>query len=156
MYARIPDDLREPLIKELKQMRVRTAIKYYPLLVIIFSAMVVSVSFVKGHAFIHLLQNYLPRGISDSGFLTGIIIVIILITSGGLIYFLRQDYADCRCDEYLYCQNCDAVDNFESGCCPVCAATLKEKASFIFTTYKNEQEVIERWGLHGSKAAKSP
>jgi hypothetical protein len=153
MYFRVPADLQEPLLKELRQSRLKSAFKSYPLLVIIFSALVALFIFVEGHPFIHLLEKYIPSGISDERLIALTLGVIVAVTATALVFFLRQQYRDCKCQECLCCARCNAVDRFDDGNCPVCRAALTEKADFFFTTDKDEKKIIERWGLQPSRIA---
>lgn len=151
MYAKVPEDLKDPLLKELRQLRLKSAFKHYPALVLIFSTVAALLVFVKGHAIIRLFEEHIQFGISDGKLIVIALGVIVIITAGFLVFFLRQEYRDCECQECLYCPKCNAVDKYDDGCCPICQVPLTEKASFFFTTYKDEQEIIERWGLQPSR-----
>ncbi len=151
MYAKIPPHLKEPLLRELRHLRLRSALKYYPALLLIFSGIAGLVIFVKGHALIRLIRDFVPAGFSDDLLITIAFAVIVLTTAAALIYFLRRDYEECECQECLYCPKCDAVDKYDTGECPICHTPLNEKESFYFTTYKDEQKIVERWGLHAAR-----
>ena len=153
MYAKVPSHLKEPLLTELRQLRLRSSLKHYPTVVLVFSLIAALFIFVKGHAFIEMFRDQIPATISDRTLITITLVVIVTLTAVVIAYFLRQEYRDCDCQECLYCPKCDAVDKYDSGRCPVCQAPLTERASFYFTTYKDEQKIIERWGLQPAKEA---
>jgi hypothetical protein len=151
MYVNVSSDIKDPLLKELRQLRLRSAIKYFPALVLIFSAVVALVVVVKGHPIISLFRDIIPSTISDTQLIVIALVAIVVITTGAMIYFLRQEYRDCDFQECLYCPNCNAVDKYDAGTCPICEVNLKEKALFYYTTYKDEKKVLERWGLQPCK-----
>jgi hypothetical protein len=68
-----------------------------------------------------------------------------------LVYFLRKYYQECDCQECLYCQQCDAVDRYDTGECPVCHSSLTRKESFYFTTCKDEKKILEKWGIQATR-----
>ena len=153
MYAKVPNDLKEPLLKELRRLRLRSAFKHFPAVVLIFSAIAALFVFIKGYAIIGMFRDMIPPTISDRVLMATILGLIVAVTAVVMVCFMRQEYRSCDCQECLYCPKCDAVDKYDSGSCPVCQAPLTEKASFYFTTYKDEQKIIERWGLQPSKEA---
>ena len=151
MYARVPDTLKEPLLKQLRHLRLWIVCKNFPAVLLIFSAFAVLLVFVEGHAVLKMLRDFLPTALSD-GKLIGIALgLIVTVTAAVMMYFLRQEYRDCDFEECLYCTKCDAVDKYDSGSCPVCQPPLREKAFFFFTTYKSEQKLLARWGLLPSR-----
>ena len=156
MYAKVPAELREPLLKEIKRTRRSSFVKIFPLLVIIFAAISAFIIFIKGHALIDIVRELFGTEISDMAFWGIFGAVVIFLTASVLIYFLRQDYAECKLQDYLHCPNCNVVDNYDTGHCPKCASLVTEKACFIYTSYKEEKEVIKRWGLQIYQEAKSP
>jgi hypothetical protein len=151
MYAKVPNHLREPLLKELRQQRLRSAFKYYPALVLIFSSIAALAVFVEGHAIVWLIRGIVPSTASDGLLISIALAMIFLTTAGALIFFLKKEYKECDCQECLYCPQCDAVDKYDSGECPICHRRLQGKDSFYFTTYKDEQKIIERWGLRAAR-----
>jgi hypothetical protein len=151
MYVRVPRDLKDPLIKEIRQLRVRSYIKYYPIVVILFAAVALLFVFERGHPLYVLFRRYIPLEMSDTVIAVLTSLVVFVLTAMAIVYFMRKDYLDCDCQECLYCRKCDAVDKFDSGSCSVCGEPLTEKALFYFTTSKDEQKIIERWGLQPSK-----
>ncbi len=151
MYAKVPSDVREPLLKELRQLRLRSAFKHYPALVLIFSSIAALALFVREHLIVRLIRDLLPANVSDRMLASIILAPIVLTTAAALVYFLWKEYKECDCQECLYCRECDAVDKYDDGECPICHAPLQEKQSFYFTTYKDEQKIIQRWGLQACR-----
>ncbi len=147
MYAKVPNELKEILIKEVKRVRRKSSLMVFPIGVLIFSSIAALALFGKFHFVIDELRDSLRGKVSDKMFWVGIVGVIVFGVSAVLILILRQMYKECRCEDYLYCQKCNAVDSDETGYCPVCTSALAEKAAFIYTTDKNEQKVIKRFGL---------
>src|SRR5688500_8210227 len=117
MYARVPTELRPALLVNLKRLRLKWAIIYFPVCLLIFSAIATAVIWINGHFFIELLEEILGKNVSHQQFVLGVIGFIVLITAIALIYFVKQDYMDCRCHDYLYCTHCNAVDNYDEGVC---------------------------------------
>ncbi len=154
MYAKIPEAIREPLLKELKAVRLRSAIRNYPAVVLIFSALATLIVVVKGHALIELLRDIIPSEFSDGMLMTAGLAIIVAATTAVLWIFLRQEYRDCAYQECLYCRKCDGIDRYDYGSCPICEAPLVQKETFFYTTYKDEQKVLKRWGLEASRASK--
>lgn len=156
MYAKVPSDLKEPLLKEMRQLRIRSAFKHFPALVLIFSAIAALVIMVKGQAIIRIFRDYVPSSVSDTTLIIASLVVVTVIAAAVLAYFLSQEYKECDYQECLYCAKCDAVDNFDSGHCPICGAQLNERAWVYFTGYRDEQRILEKWGLQPCKVAKAP
>src|SRR5262245_53402473 len=119
MYAKVPSHLKEPLLKELRQLRLRSAFKHYPALVLIFSAIAALFVFIKGHAIIEMFRDEIPPSMSDGRLIAITLAVIVIVTAAVMVYFLRLEYRDCDCQECLYCPKCDVVDKYDSGCCAV-------------------------------------
>jgi len=143
MYAKVPGHLKEPLLRELQQLRLRSIFKHYPALVLVFSGIAALFVFVKGYVIVLLFRDLIPSGLSDAKLIAFALLAIVLTTAAALVYFLRQEYKECECQECLYCPQCDAVDKYDSGECPICHTPLAHKESFCFTTYKDEQKIIE-------------
>jgi uncharacterized paraquat-inducible protein A len=151
MYAKVPEHLKDPLLRELRRLRLRSAFKHFPALVLICSSITALVIFAKGHAIIEMLRDYIPLNVPDATLAIIALGVIVAVTAAFLVFFLRQQYHECEYQECLFCPKCEAVDRYDSGCCPICQTPLTERASFYFTTYKDEQKIIERWGLQPSR-----
>jgi hypothetical protein len=154
LYARIPDDIREPLLAELKGLKLRSLIKHFPAVLVIFSAIAAFAVMVKGHLILKLFEEYLPPQLSTTTFTLIVLGVTVLITASVLVHFFRQNYSECAFQECAYCSKCDAVDNFDTGHCPVCQDPPTQTASFYFTTAKDEIKILERWGCHACKNQK--
>ena len=153
MYAKVPSHLKEPLLKELRSLRLRSALKHFPALVLIFSAIVALFVIVKGHAIIQIFRDYIPSSTSNGRLIEITLVLIVAVTAAIMVYFLRLEYRECDCQKCLYCPKCNAVDKYDSGLCPICQSPLTERADFYFTTYKDEQKIIEQWGLQPTQEA---
>lgn len=151
MCAKVPSHLKEPLLKELRRERLRSAFKHYPALVLIFSSVSALAVLVKEHAIVRLVRDIVPSFVSDGTLVAIVLAVIVLVTAVVLIYFLRQQCKECECQDCLYCPECDAVDKYDSGECPICHRRLHLTESFYCTTYKDEQKIIEKWRLPASR-----
>jgi len=156
LYARIPEDLKQPLLTELRSLKLRSSLKHFPALLGIFSAIAVFAVFVKGHAILRLFQDYLPPEISTTTLMLVVFGLTVIVTAVVLVYFLRQGYRECACQDCLYCSKCDAVDRYDTGHCPICQTPLNQTASFFFTTSKDEIKILERWGLHACRDQQVP
>lgn len=151
MYAKVPSHLKEPLLAELRSQRFRSALKYYPVAVLFFAALAALVVFVKANLFFPLIRRIIPSNMSDGQLATiifGVVVVAAVFVAG---FFSWQLYKECDCQECLYCRECDAVDKYDSGECPICHTPLTEKDSFYYTTYKDEKKILERWGLRATR-----
>jgi len=69
MYVRVPEHLKTPLLAELKQLKLRSSLKYFPVLVLIFSAIVVLIVLVKGFGLLRMLSEYTNLDISSTKFI---------------------------------------------------------------------------------------
>lgn len=156
MYAKVPVELREIFLKDIQRVRRNSFLKTFPALLAICAGIVALAVFFKGHYLVELLREIFGDRISDTTFLEIVGAGIIIFTACALIYFLRQDYSQCKLENYLFCPLCNAVDNYEEGHCPKCSLPVTEKACFIYTSYKEEKNVINRWGLQIFEEAKSP
>src|SRR5262249_20069766 len=65
MYAKVPGHLKEPLLRELRHLRLRSALKHYPVLVLIFSSVAALALFLKEHAIVRLIRDIVPSVVSD-------------------------------------------------------------------------------------------
>lgn len=153
MYVQIPEHLREPILKEIKQLRFRSSLKYFPALVLTFSALAALVILLKFHWLAKLLRDTIPLQVSDATLFFITIGVIVLITTAVILIVLRQIYRDCECQDCFFCKKCDAVDKYDSGSCPICGTPLTEKVSLFYTSYEDEQKILEKWGLSACKEA---
>jgi hypothetical protein len=151
MYVKVPSELKERLLNEIKRARLKDSIKHFPALLLIFSVFFALVALAKGHALLEVLDKY--SDLSETQILVGAISVTFLCTAALLIFFLRQHVRQPRCEEYLYCAPCDAVDSTDDGRCPICGSVLEARASFIATYDSEDKKVIARFGLKESKEA---
>lgn len=151
MYVRVPEELKQPLLADLRRYRLRSALLYFPVLVLIFSAIALLVVIAKGHALMELLRDEISPNVADSSLLFWVAVATILLTIIALVFFLWQHNRDCDYQDCPYCAKCDALDPFDNGHCPVCSSTLSASASFYFTTDKDEIKILDRWGLKPSR-----
>ena len=147
MYARVPDELRPALIQNLKRKRLKSAIIQYPICLLIFSAGLTAIIWIKGHFLLELLEEIIREKVSHTQFVAGVIGLIAIVTAISLIYLLKENYLQCRCHAYHFCPDCITVDNYDEGNCHVCGKLLTEKADFFYTTDKDEIASIKRIGL---------
>ena len=151
MYIRVPDALKEPILKEIKQSRIKSSLKHFPAVVLIFSAVAFLILIIYGHGIIDNIRNDLPADISKTVACLMIFFGIALLITPAMIFFLIKICRDCHIQKCLYCAKCDAVDSFDSGTCSYCHQPLTESAEFIFTTFKDELKILERHGLLPSR-----
>jgi len=147
VYVRVPVELQESLLREVRRSRLRSSILYFPVLLLVFSAIAAGIVLLKGHALVELLRSLLGDLLSESAFLLLMIGGVILCVSGGLVFFLHQIYRECSIEHHRFCAACNAVDSDDEGCCPVCGKVLSEEAGFFFTSYSDEKKLIQRYGL---------
>ena len=153
MYVRVPVELQESLLREVRRLRLRSSVLYFPVLLLIFSGIAGGVVFLKGHAIVELLRRLLGDILSEETFWLLMIGAVILCVAGGLVYFLHQMYRECSIEDHRFCASCNAVDSDDEGCCPVCHMALSEEAGFFSTSYSDEKKLIERYGLVPYKEA---
>jgi hypothetical protein len=151
MYFRVPEEMRDPLLRQLREKRKWASILGFPILVIILSALGVAGILVEGHAILRFLEQFIPEGVSEVKLLACMIGSIVALATVVTLFAMRNMYHQCKYDEYLYCKDYDAVDCDENGSCPICAKPLANKAAFLFTMAKDEVKIIKRWGLEPSK-----
>jgi hypothetical protein len=145
MYAKVPEDLKPPLIKELKRSRRNCSLKYFPVLVVVFSFFFGMAAYSRGHAFFEIFRRRSDFNISDTTLVVFVIGLVVIATTAFLIFVLRLEYRNCKYQDFRYCGKCNIVDAFDYGLCPICNAPFSQEASFFFTHYKNEEKIIERW-----------
>jgi hypothetical protein len=155
MYTKIPEHLKERLFKELKRARLRYVVILYPPLVLILSLLAAAYIFLHGHSIIWLIRKYVPANMSDREVILIGFAIIAVVTAGVAVWGQRQYYNWCNFEDYLYCPKCNAVDNYDNGACPVCQEKLIEKASFFYTTHKEELKIMEGFGLKPCRSAKT-
>ena len=151
MYVKVPEDLKEPLLRELRQYRRQAYIKFFPIILLLFSGLGAFVVVAKGHYLIELILENFSISVSTTTLMLAIFGVVVVLMIPFLIFILRKDYQRCQLQECPYCPKCNAVDSFDSGVCLVCQAQLTEKAPFLFTTDRDEEKIIKRRGLEPSR-----
>jgi hypothetical protein len=151
MYIRIPEPLKEQILKEIKQSRVKSSLKHFPAAVLIFSAGVFLILAIYGHDIIDNIRDDMPAGITKTVAYVIIFFGIALLITPAMIFVLIKLCRDCQIQKCFYCPKCDAVDSFDSGTCAYCNSPLTESAEFIFTTFKDELKLLKRHGLEPSR-----
>src|SRR5262245_31088121 len=126
MYVRVPEELQESLLREVRRSRLRSSILYFPVFLVIFSAIAGGFLFLKGHALVALLRRILGDTLSDDSFWILLVSTTVLIVTIGLVYLLRQMYRECSIEHHCFCSPCKAVDSDDEGHCPICRRTLSE------------------------------
>jgi hypothetical protein len=143
----VPDELQEMLLREVRQLRFRTSVIYFPVLLLIFSALAAGVAFLKGHALVEILRRLLGNALSEQSFWLIFAGVAVVFVASGLVFFLRQMYRECGIERHLFCASCTAVDSDDEGSCPVCRRELSQEAGFFSTAYSDEKKLLDRYGL---------
>jgi hypothetical protein len=86
MYVKVPEHLKTPLLAELRQLKLRSSVKYFPVLVLIFSAIVILIVLVKGFGLLRMLSEYTNLDISNTTFIIVSLSVIVCGTAGILAF----------------------------------------------------------------------
>jgi hypothetical protein len=147
MCVRVPEELQASLLKEVRSSRLRASVLYFPVLLVIFSALGGCFLFVKGHAVVMLLRHLLGDVLSEQSFWLLLVGVMVLGVAVGLVYFLRQMCRECSIEHHRFCTLCKAVDSDDEGHCPICRRELSEEAGFFTTSHSEEKKLLERYGL---------
>jgi len=147
MYAKVPKHLESPVVKELRGIRRRSAVKAFPLAILVVSGLVALVFFLKGHIVIEAARRVARLNIFDRQIVVGglVLSAALGVVVAGL--YVWQKCHECRYEECLYCSKCNAVDKYDSGTCRICQTELTERGAWFYTTDKEEEKAIERWGL---------
>ena len=147
MYVRVPEQMRDALVREIKRSRLRSYLLWFPLLLLIFVAVAAGFVFVRGHLETRVIQRILD-GLLPEHILQRLLWGTVLVgASAALFLLLWQMYRECRIEEYLFCEGCKAVDTDETGRCPICQRELSESAGFLYTSHSNEEKLLQRRGL---------
>lgn len=133
MYARIAPDLKAPLERKIRKLRITSALKHYPIGVVIFSACAVLFLFTKGHGLTSLVIKVLENRFTEREVITGMGVLITAAVSTGLIYVIRGMIQAPVFEEHFFCGPCNAVDKDDDAICPFCNQALKTKETFFFT-----------------------
>jgi hypothetical protein len=153
MYFRVPTELQETFLREVRRLRLRSSVLGFPFLLLLFSAAAAGLVLRKGDSWLGLPRRLLGDKLSDQALQLLMIGVAVLCVAGALVYLLRQIYRKCNIEHHRFCAPCNAVDSDDKGYCPVCRMVLSEEGGFFFTSYSNEKKLIERHGLLPSKEA---
>ena len=152
-YFRVPRELRGALVRNIRRLRWRGAILFFPVLLLIGTALVILAVVTRGHAIVYWVREIAGPEISDRDAwlaLTGVAAVVAAI---GLVVTLWLMYRESPNEEHLFCKDCPAVDSDDEGTCPVCQRPLSEHGYFIYTQYADEQKMLARQGLEGWRGA---
>ena len=151
MYFRVPTELQETFLREVRRLRLRSSVLRFPFLLLLFSA--AGLVLLQGDSWLGLPRRLFGDNLSDQALRLLMIGTIMLCVAGALIYLLRQIYRKCGIQHHRFCAPCNAVDSDDKGYCPVCRMVLSEEGGFFFTSYSDEKKLIERYGLLPSKEA---
>src|SRR6266852_8160797 len=147
MYFRVPIELQETFLREVRRSRLRSSVVRFPVLLLVFCAAAGGFLLIKSHAVLELLRQSLGDNLSDQAYRLLMTGTVVLCVAGGLVYLLRRIYRKCNIEHHRFCAPCNAVDSDDKGYCPVCRMVLSEEGGFFFTSYSNEKQLIERHGL---------
>jgi hypothetical protein len=153
MYFRVPTELQETFLREVRQLRLRSSVLRFPVLLLVFCAAAAGLVLLKGDSWLGLPRGWLGDKLSDQVFRLLMMGTVVLCVAGALVYLLRQIYRKCSIEHHRFCAPCNAVDSDDKGYCPVCRLVLSEEGGFFFTSYSDEKKLIERHGLQPSKEA---
>jgi len=153
MYFRVPTELQETFLREVRRLRLRSSVLRFPFLLLLFSAATAGLVLLKGDSWLGLPRRLLGDNLSDQALRLLMIGTVVLCVAGALVYLLRQTYRKCSIEHHRFCAPCNAVDSDDKGYCPVCRLVLSEEGGFFFTSYSDEKKLIERHGLLPSKQA---
>ena len=155
MYARVPENLKAPLLKELRRVRLRANIWKFPLYAVVISLLFGVAVAAKGHEFLIMLRIMFPKLTPDISLAHFAIGFPSLVTVAVLVH-LHHDYLAFGYEDHPFCSDCNAADIYDAGRCPVCKAPLTGKAAIVFTVEETEIKVIERRGIRACKKAAGP
>ena len=151
MYARLTPDLKAPLERKVRSIRIGSALKYYPFCVAFFSACAVLFLFTHGHGFVRLVIAALDGRFREREVLAGMVMLVMVAVALGLICLLRGMIQAPVFEQHYFCGPCNAVDKDDDAICPFCNQTLKTKETFFFTLYDDEIQLADSFGLTPSK-----
>jgi hypothetical protein len=147
MYARFEPHLRQTLERRVRRIRITSALKYYPIGVVIFTFCAVFFLFLKAHSLLRLVINAFDGSFTEKEVIVGIVISVTVAVSVVLIFILRGIIQRSIFEERYFCGPCNAIDKDDEGTCPFCNQPLKNKATFFFTLYEDEIQLTESFGL---------
>ena len=138
---------------KVRRIRIGSAIKHYPIAVVIFSACGVLYLLTKGHGIVRLIVEALDSRFTEHQVIAGIAVAVTFAVSAFLIYVLRGMIQAPVFEEHYFCGPCNAVDKDDDAICPLCHQALKSKATFFFTLYDDEIQLADAFGLTPSNEA---
>lgn len=147
MYARLTPDLQQPLERKVRSLRITSALKHYPIVVVLFGACAVLFVFTKAHGLVRLLTDALDGHFTEREVITGIVFSVTVAIAAALIVLLRGMIQAPVFEQHYFCGPCNAVDKDDDGICPFCNQPLKNKETFFFTLYDDEIQLADSFGL---------
>src|SRR5713226_3734880 len=153
VYFHVPVEVQETFLRELRRLRLRPSVLRFRELLLLFCAAAAGLVLLKGDSWLGLPRRLFGDNLSDQALRLLMIGTVVLCVAGALVYLLRQIYRKCGIQHHRFCAPCNAVDSDDKGYCPVCRMVLSEEGGFFFTSYSNEKQQIERYGLLPSKEA---
>ena len=153
MYARLTPDLKAPLERKVRSIRISSALKYYPFCVAFFSACAVLLLFTHGHGLVRLVMAALDSRFTEREVVAGMIVLVTVAVAVGLICLLRGMIQAPVFEQHYFCGPCNTVDKDDNAICPFCDQKLKIKETFFFTLYDDEIQLAASFGLTPSNEA---
>ncbi len=89
-YARVPEEMNQSLLRELKRMRRNSALLWFPVVLIIFSSLALLAVFREGDAIIKAFGIFFRGRVSEDTLTNVIIVSTVIMTASFLVFFLRQ------------------------------------------------------------------
>src|SRR3569832_1645063 len=102
MYVRVPENIEEHLLRELKRMRVRSIVKLLPALILILAAAVPLIVFLKGLHFIKAILHMASIETTDTRIFLATCALCFIPAMLILYFTLRATITECVCHDYLY------------------------------------------------------
>src|ERR1700712_2047278 len=90
MYARIPVELKGPFEKEIRRIRLNSALRLYIPAVVLFAGIAYLGIAWKGHVFLNLLSPFLSENFSETKVLKYFSVSLVGISSVGTFFLLRH------------------------------------------------------------------
>jgi hypothetical protein len=152
-YFRVPQELQRVLLQDLRRLRRRSAILYFPILVLIGTPLIILAVLMKGHAILHWARKIAGPEVTDRSVWLALTAMAVVVAAVGIMIVLWLMYRERPDEEHLFCKDCLAVDSDDEGVCPVCQRSLSARGHFIYTLYDDEVKMLSRRGLEGWRGA---
>src|SRR5256885_12192032 len=95
MYVRVPKDLQDRLLREIRRRRLRSYALYFSLLLLIFLAAAAGIVFIRGHLELGALQRMLSHVLPERVFSLLLWAVVTISALSALLLLLWQMYREC-------------------------------------------------------------